>query len=480
VAHLGTRAPTATKDTTVPQFDVVVLGGGTAGENTATALATAGRRVALVEQHRVGGECPFTACMPSKAMLRSGEVRHLLGRARELGTMMDSVTPVRPDKGFAQAVRRRDELVDHRNDAQHADGVAEAGVTLFRAHATVTEPGVVDAGDQRLEYDELVIATGAADIRPPIEGLDQAPTWTSADAWSAQSRPESLLIIGGGPVGCEIAQLYARFDVAVTIVEASDQLASGEASEVAELLQTLLTVEGVEVITGAESTRVATRDGHATVHLDNGTSVDAARVVVATGVEPRLDGLGLERLGLDVSDGIAIDDRCRVIGADHVWAAGDVTMVAPFTHVANYQARIVSDNLLGGRARADYRAIPRCIYTDPPVVGVGTTIEQATGELEQVVIGRADLSDLPRTNASGSNGGQLVLVADGDQKVLVGASAIGPMADAWIHEAVLAVRARVPLAILRDTIHAFPTFAEAYDVALSDIAGQLRGRSSHT
>lgn len=452
-------------------FDVVVLGAGSAGENVAKELAQAGRQVAVVTDGRVGGECPFVACIPSKAMLRSGQVRHLLGQVQALGAMADPVLATRPDRGFARAVERRDELVAQRDDTMHAQGLVDAGVTLVRGRGRVNAAGavVVDDDDEHMAWTDLIVATGAASIRPPIDGLDTIAAWSSADAWSALQRPASLLVAGGGPIGCEIAQLYARFDVPVTLVEIADHLAGAEAPEIGDAIADVLGDEGVTVITGAQIERVADRDGDVRATLDDGTTSDAARLVLATGVQPRVEGLGLEQLGIDVSDGLRTDDRCRVTGTEHVWAAGDVTDVAPFTHVANYQARVVAANLLGHDLRANYQAIPRTMYTDPPVVGVGQTPEAARASGADIVVGRADLADLPRSNTSGAGAGRLVLVADRERQVLVGASAVGAMADAWIHEAVLAVRAGVSLSVLRDTIRAFPTFSEAYDVALADL-----------
>lgn len=453
--------------------DVVVLGAGSAGENIALELAAAGRTVAVVERDLVGGECPFTACMPSKAMLRSAEVRHLLPRVTELGAMMDPVMPTRPDKGFARAAARRDDLVDHRDDSGHVSELSDAGVVVLRGDGRVVDRGVVTVDGQRHTYDELVVATGAAAVRPPIDGLDDVPVWSSADAWSVQERPASLLVVGGGPVGCEIAQLYARFDVPVTLVEMTAQLVGSEPPEIGEFIARRLTDDGVRVMTSAQVQRVEPHSGGLRAHIDTKETVDAAVLALAAGVAPHLDGLGLDQLGVDVSDGIAIDERCRVAGTDHLWAAGDVTMVAPFTHAANYQARVVARNLLGGDARADYRAVPRTMYTDPPVAGVGLTPEAARRRGIATVVGRCDLADLPRTLVAGAGGGRLLLVADADARVLVGASAVGDTADAWIHEAVLAIRAAVALDVLGDTIHAFPTYAEAYDVALAELMAQL-------
>ena len=391
--------------------DVIVLGAGSAGENIALDLANAGRAVAVVERDLVGGECPFTACMPSKAMLRSAEVRHALHRADELGAMLDAITPTRPDKGFARAVARRDDVVDHRDDSAHASGLQDAGITLLRGAARVIDRGVVAVDGDHHTCDDLVVATGAAAVRPPIDGLDTVPVWSSADAWSVRERPASLLVVGGGPVGCEIAQLYARFDVPVTVVEMASVVVGSEPPEIGEFVARALRDDGVRVITSAQVERVEAHGVGVRAYLDTGETVDAAVMALAVGVAPRLDDLGLEHLGLDVSNGFEVDDRCRVVGADRLWAAGDVTMVAPFTHVANYQARVVARNLLGDDVRADYRAVPRTMYTDPAVAGVGLTPDEARDRGVATAVGRCELADLPRTLVRGAVGGRLVLTA---------------------------------------------------------------------
>jgi pyruvate/2-oxoglutarate dehydrogenase complex dihydrolipoamide dehydrogenase (E3) component len=440
-------------------FDVVVLGAGSAGEDIGRVLAGQGRRVALVEGGRVGGECPYVACMPSKAMLHSASVR---------AAQRD------PEEGAAAyraAARRRDGIADHRDDSAAAQEQREAGVELVRGLGRVTRPGIVEAAGRELGWTDLVVATGSRAVVPPIDGLDAAPTWTSDQALSATERPVSLLVLGAGAVGCELAQVHARFGTRVVMVDHADQLLGREEPSVARLLEQVLRDEGVDLRLGTGLDRVEPADGGARCALSDGSVLQVERVLVATGRAPRTDGLGLELLGLQLADdgSLPVDDHCRVRGQAHVWAAGDVTGVAPYTHTASYQARVVSANLLGEGRAADYRAIPRAVYTDPAVASVGLDAAAAREQGLDARTAVMDLADVARTSTEGTGGGRLVLTAaDG---VLIGAAAIGPHADEWLCEATLAIRARVPLAVLADVVHSFPTFGEAYEPPLRELAG---------
>ena len=285
-----------------------------------------------------------------------------------------------------------------------------------------------------------------------------------------------MIILGGGPVGCELAQAYAAFGVAVTLLEPGPRIAADEEAATAAGLAAVLRAGGVDIRTEARAVKAAPGPGGgARVVLDDGSAVAADRVILAAGRTPATAGLGLETIGVtpQESGALSVDEHCRVAGQAHVWAAGDVTALAPYTHGANYQARVVTDNLLGGRATADYRAIPRAIYTEPPLAAVGLTPAQARAAGLDTMTATADLSRMSRAATDGAAAGRLVLVADRARGVLVGASALGPGADGWIMEAAVAIRGEVPLAVLADVVHPFPTFAQGYEVPLRELAARL-------
>ena len=452
-------------------FDVVVLGAGSAGESIATQLAEAGRSVALVEALRVGGECPYVACMPSKSMLRSAEARSHAARLDDLGAGSADLDP--HETAYGTAARRRDEISEHRDDSKAAEAAERAGITLVRGSGRVVRAGVVGVEGRELAYRDLVLATGSSAVTPDVEGLDSVPTWTSDEALAATERPASLLVLGGGAVGCELAQVHAAFGTAVVLVEPGPQLAGKEEPSIAALLAGALRDSGVDVRLETEVRRLErTADGRARAHLSDGAVVEADRVLVATGRRLNTAGLGLDVIGVTpTKDGaVATDERCRVQGQEHVWAAGDVTGVAPYTHTANYQARIVTANLLGGSSTADYRAIPRAIYTTPGVASVGMAEEAAREDGIDAVTAVMDVGETARASTEGAGGGRLVLTADRARRVLIGAAAIGPHADEWLAEATLAIRAEVPLSVLTDVVHAFPTFGEAFEPPLRELA----------
>jgi pyruvate/2-oxoglutarate dehydrogenase complex dihydrolipoamide dehydrogenase (E3) component len=460
----------------VDRFDVVVVGAGSAGEWVAGGVADAGGSVALVEASRVGGECPYVACIPGKGMLRSARVREDARHLVERGGASAPVALDDDEPAYRAAVRRRVALSSHRDDTDAARGIERRGVTLIRGTGRITGSGVIDVDGRQVGYRDLVVATGSRPAVPPIEGLDQVAPWTSDQALSAPARPASLMVLGGGAVGCELAQAYAGFGVAVTLVEAATQLVSGEDAAIAAELATVLRASNIDIRLGTEVKAMeATAGGQARALLDGGSVIEAEQMILAVGRTPATAGLGLEAIGItpDGTGALAVDARCHVEGQTHVWAAGDVTGSAPYTHGANYQAQVVTHNLLGGDQVGDYRAIPRVVYTHPPMASTGMPAERARADGIDVITATMDMSQLARAATDGATGGLLILVADLSRRVLIGAAAVGPGADEWISEASVAIRAGIPLKTLADVVHPFPTFAQAYEVPLRELAAQL-------
>jgi dihydrolipoamide dehydrogenase len=430
-------------------YDVVFLGGGSAAEAGSEVLATAGRSVAVVEDSYVGGECPFVACIPSKALLYAGAT----------GMTWD------------QAVPFRDKLSQYRDDAGHAKTLTDKGIELFRGSAVITGHGTLQVGDETLGWRDLVIATGAAAVIPPIPGIEDVDVWTSENALTLPEQPRTLLILGGGAIGCELAQAYARLGSEVTLVESADRLLPAEPAFVGELVTEALRHDGVEVLAGTTVERVASAAGEVVLELDDGDHVTGDRLLVAVGKRPRTSGLGLETLGITAADGGALAVDCHGRVAEHVWAAGDVTGQAPYTHGANYTAQIVAESILGGDRAMDLRAIPRCVYTDPAVMCVG-----ATGGGDDVVTAFADVARTPRAHIERTRLARVQLFADARRGVLIGAAAVGPNAEDWGGALVLAIRAEVPLEVLADTVPAFPTYAEVLQPAYRDLLKQMTPR----
>jgi dihydrolipoamide dehydrogenase len=460
-------------------FDVVVLGAGSAGSWVADEAVAAGRSVAVIEQLRVGGECPYVACIPSKAMLSSAHARQ---QARNLASLGGGPAPspsLGPDAAaFGRAVRRRDELSHHRDDTSAAGELTEHGVTLIRGTGRVTGPGTIQVGDREIGYQDLVIATGSVPVVPPVAGLDRLGdlAWTSDLALSSADYPRSAAVLGGSAVGCELAQIYAGFGTQVTLIEPADQLVPGEDPAVAKDLAGMLTTAGITVRTGATAAAARqTADRQVHLALDTSDAVTVERVILAAGRRPATDGAGLGRLGIALGDdgSVPVDQRCQVEQQTRVWAAGDVTGLVPYTHGANYQARVLTANMLGGHATADYRAIPRVIYTEPALASAGLTEDQARDKGLDVLTAQTDLADTARASTDSAAAGRLILIADRSKGVLIGASALGPGADNWISEAALAIRAEIPLAVLADVVHPFPTFAEAYEIPIRELASQI-------
>jgi pyruvate/2-oxoglutarate dehydrogenase complex dihydrolipoamide dehydrogenase (E3) component len=532
----------------VPDFDVVVLGGGTAGVLIATGLAEAGRSVALVEAGLVGGESPYLACVPSKSMLasaRRGETwEHAVARRDGVTGQLDDnliaarlaetgvrlmrgtgqvtrpgaveITPaggVRPGQGrpdrAARAARAGNPA---RADKPGADDAAQADKPGADDAAQADKPGADKPGADRpgaddavrtdrpgtddaptggtvLGYGDLVVATGSEPLAPPVEGLSDVPTWTSAEALSSPDLPRHLIVMGAGPAGCELAQIYAAFGSQVTLIEAEPQILPDEAPFTGEILSGALRRTGADLRLGSPAVKAAPLENGLALVLADGTSLEGDRILLATGRRPRLGGLRLDKLGVapSASGALRVDATCRVLtasgqpaeaaqpvsgaGTGRVWAAGDVTGIAPNTHTARYQASVVIANILGERRAADYRAIPRCVFTTPSVYCVGVTPGQAvTAGIQLHTVG-LDLAETARAAVEDDGWGRIELYADttrGD--MLVGAAAVGRYAEEWMGELTLAIRAGLSLRMLADVVHAFPTYGEAIERSLRELA----------
>jgi pyruvate/2-oxoglutarate dehydrogenase complex dihydrolipoamide dehydrogenase (E3) component len=326
-----------------------------------------------------------------------------------------------------------------------------------------------------LETKRIVVATGSDPVIPPIPGIGQVKAWTNRDATGAKELPGRLLILGGGAVGLEIAQAYTRLGSTVTVVEGEERLLPREGRGASEAILRAFRDEGIDVSLGQFASEVAPRDGGVLLRFEDSGELHGDRLLVATGRKPRLDGLGLESVGITLGrNGVEVDDRLRA--GEGVWAVGDATGIQLFTHVGKYQARVAAADMLGREARADYRAIPRVVFTDPQVAAVGLTEDGARERGISVATGMAELSGVARSATYMRNydtlPGLLALVADADHGILVGAYAVGPEAGEWLGQATLAIRAEVPLSVLRDTIQPFPTFSEAFLNALQALDAQ--------
>jgi pyruvate/2-oxoglutarate dehydrogenase complex dihydrolipoamide dehydrogenase (E3) component len=438
---------------------VVVLGAGVTGEAFAAALRrlSPDAEIVVVEQELVGGECSYWACIPSKTLLRPLEV---LARAKRAPGAAEAVSAV----DAARVFRWRDEVAE-KDDTSQVEWLGKQGVEVVRGTGVVAEPGLVRVDARELRYDHLLVATGSVPVAPPVEGLAEANHWGSREATSASAVPESVAVVGGGAVGCELAQLYSRLGAQVTLVQNGPHLLPRNDPEAATILAEALEEEGIELRLGAKATRVeGGGDAHFRLELEGEAPVEAQRLLVATGRKPRVDGFGLEQLDVSIEKkGIVVDER--LCAGEGVWAAGDVTGVALFTHVGKYQARIAAANVAGLDARADYSAIPAAVFTDPQVASVGDTSGEGavTSSWKIESVSRTSTFQKPKRP------GILKLYADPERRVLVGATAVGPEAGEWIGQLTLAVRAQVPVEVLRDTIQPFPTFSEAVYFAARDL-----------
>jgi pyruvate/2-oxoglutarate dehydrogenase complex dihydrolipoamide dehydrogenase (E3) component len=442
------------------QFDVICIGAGTVSEGVASELKGTGTSFAVIERELVGGECPYWGCIPSKTLLRSAEVLAEAGRAREL-----AASRVEWDVDFHTIAERTHYIARNEDDTKATEALVEQGATIIRGEGSLTGPKTVVVGDRTLSARRgIVIGTGTSAAIPPIEGLDGVAYWTNREATLTRELPRSLLVLGSGPIGAELAQAFARFGTEVHVIEALDRLIPGEEPEASAELAKAFEAEEIAIHLSAKAVKVTQGKDGITLYHEDGSNLTGERLLVAVGRRPKLQGIDLAAAGIATTDKgwIKVDDR-TLVAAPGIWAGGDITGIGAFTHLSWYHGKIIGRQLKGEESVADHRAIPRVTFTDPEIASVGLSEANARKQVSDVRVVSADSGNGTRGYINGPPGGVIKLVADMQRRVLVGALVVGPRAGEMIAELTLAIRGEVPLAVLEDTLHAFPTFSRDLD-----------------